>query len=448
MKPCILLCLFLMLIPIFGISASADLPSLPSLDGANAVYFAHVESGAVVCEKNATQQVAAGSSVKVMSGLLFCEQLGNRQNETVLITEEMVIDSYGYRLYIEAGDLIPVSQLLYAAVCGSYNDAFDVLACYIAGSKSAFVTQMNQKAAALGATQTIFTDPSGIDDSSRTTASDLGKIALAASQNPLYMEINSTVRYTFRATGMLPDKTVYNPNALLSSSTTAGYTNSRCHGMSAGQTTLGGACVVTLADNGKEQYVSVVLGGTVTESENHAYLLTNRIIGWVYASYTYMEVISPDTELCSIPVTVSDVISELEVRVKDSCYLYLPKNYEIGKDIVYSIRLINDELEAPVEDGAFVGYVAILQGGKTLTTLPLYTVGGAERSDFISSMKSIQEITTSRAFVAGAIFFVVVLTAWIVTETVIVYHRRHKWDKYFSMKMSPLPFDEEKKKKK
>ena len=446
MKRTILLCLLSMLLPIFGVSVSADLPALPSLDGANAVYFAHVESGSVVCEKNSAQQVAAGSSVKVMSGLLLCEHLGNRQNETVTVTEDMVIDSYGYRLYIEAGDTISVGQLLYAAVCGSYNDAYDVLACYVAGSKNAFVALMNQRAATLGASQTLFTDPSGIDDSSRTTAADMGKIALAASKNALYMEINSTVRYAFRATELLPDKTVYNPNALLSSSTTVGYTNSRCHGMSAGQTTLGGACVVTLADNGEEQYISVVLGGSVTETENHAYLLTNRIIGWVYASYTYMEVISPDTELCSIPVTVSDVTPELDVRVKESCFLYLPKSYEIGKDIVYSIRLINDELEAPVDDGAFVGYVAILQEGQTLTTLPLYTVGSAERSEFISSMNSIQEITTSRAFVAGAIFFVVVLTGWIVTETVIIRRRRHKWDKYFSMKMSPLPFDEKKKK--
>ena len=128
--------------------------------------------------------------------------------------------------------------------------------------------------------------------------------------------------------------------------------------------------------------------------------------------------------------------------------MYLPKSYEIGKDITYSIRLVNQELEAPVEDGAFVGYVAILHDGQTIQTLPLYTVGSAERSGFISSMKSIQAITTSRAFLAGAIFFVVALIAWIVVETWLIRRKRHKWDKYFSMKMSPLPFDDLSKKKK
>ena len=98
-------------------------------------------------------------------------------------------------------------------------------------------------------------------------------------------------------------------------------------------------------------------------------------------------------------------------------------------------------LEAPVEDGTFVGYVAVLQDGYTLATFPLYTVGNAERSGFMSSMKSLQALTSSRAFLAGAIFFVVVLIAWISIESWIIHRKRHKWDKYFSMKMSPMPMD-------
>ena len=95
-------------------------------------------------------------------------------------------------------------------------------------------------------------------------------------------------------------------------------------------------------------------------------------------------------------------------------------------------------------DGTFAGYVAILHKGQTLATLPLYTVGAAEKSSFMSSMKSIQSITTSRAFLAGAIFFFVALIAWIVIETSIARKRRHKWDKYFSAKLSPIPMDKKK----
>lgn len=435
-----LLCLFSMLIHLFVLPISAEDPVPPNLDGAESVYFVHLKSGSVVCEKNAAQLVSAGPSVKLLSGLLLCEMLGNRLDESVTITDEMVADSYGYRLYIQSGDRIPVVQLLYAAVCGSYNDAYDVLACYAAGSKDAFLALMEARARELGASMTYCSDATGLDAASRTTAQDMGKIAAAAYQNSLYMSINSTVRYDFFETTYLPDKKIYNPNALLSSSTTAGFVNAYCHGMCAGLT---GTCAVTVADNGQEAYASVVLGGS---AENLAYEITNRMIKWVYQNYAYMEVISPDTEICNIPITVSDVTGELPLRVKDSFSLYLPKSYEIGKDITYSIRLINKELEAPVADGTFAGYVAILHNGQTLATLPLYTVGSAEKSSFMSSMKSIQSITTSRAFLAGAIFFFTVLIAWITIETWIIRKRRHKWDKYFSSKLSPVPFDKKNKK--
>ena len=442
-----IICLLSLFVSFGTFSATAAAPSTPSLDEARSVWFLHLESESVICEKDADQTVAAGSSVKVMSGLLFCEQLYNRQTELVTVTDDMVSVKYGRRLGIRSGDQISVGQLLYAAVCGSFNDAYDVLAVYLAGSKAAFVAQMNQKAQSLGALHTMFTDPSGIDDASRTTAKELGMIAAEALKNNFYMQVSSTVRYEFKSTKYLRAQTIYNPNALLSTSTVSGYYNSKCRGMSAGETTQAGACAITVASNGKETYLSVVLGGTVENKVNYAYEITNRMIKWVYNTYTYLEVISPDTELCKIPITVSDVISELDVRVKESYSLYLPKSYEVGNDITYSIRLISPELEAPVEDGTFVGYVAVLQDGYTLATFPVYTVGSAERSGFMSSMKSLQSLTSSRAFLAGAIFFVVALIAWISIESWVVHRRRHKWDKYFSMKMSPMPVDKKLNKK-
>jgi len=282
-----IICLLSLLVSFGAFSATAAAPSPPSLDEAQSVWFLHLESESVICEKKADQTVAAGSSVKVMSGLLFCEQLYNRQTELVTVTDDMVSVKYGRRLGIRSGDQISVEQLLYAAICGSYNDAFDALAVYLAGSKAAFVSQMNQKAQSLGALQTTFSDPSGIDDASRTTAKEIGMIATEAFKNAFYMQVNSTVRYEFKSTKYLRAQTIYNPNALLSTSTASGYYNSRCRGMNAGETTQAGACVITVASNGKETYLSVVLGGTVENNVNYAYEITNRMIKWVYNTYTY-----------------------------------------------------------------------------------------------------------------------------------------------------------------
>ncbi len=422
------------------VSATEDVTAPPSIDDANAVYFYHVESDSVVVEKNAGLVVSAGSTVKVMSGLIFCEVLTNRTAETVYITEEMTMGLSGYyRLKLKAGDMLTVEQLLYAALCGGYNDAYQALATYISGSLDTFVQRMNTRAQELGMQNTVYTDVHGLDDASLTTAIDLSRLASAASQNEQFMKITSTARYALQETQYLNAQTIHNRNALIASNTTTQYYNGKCRGMNAGYTARGGNCVITLANNGRESYLCIVMGALEKDDTNHGYLAVNRLVDWVYKTYTYVEVISPDTVICTVPVTVSDLTDAVEVKTRESLSCYLPAGLELGRDVTYSIRLTHTTLEAPVREGEQVGYVAILWEGKTLGTVPLYTAGSAERSTFISSLLSMQALTQDRVFVSGFLFFSVVLTAWIAAECIIKRRRRKKWDKYFSMKLNPSP---------
>ncbi|MBQ8416117.1 MAG: hypothetical protein IJX13_04360, partial [Clostridia bacterium] len=80
-------------------------------------------------------------------------------------------------------------------------------------------------------------------------------------------------------------------------------------------------------------------------------------------------------------------------------------------------------------------YLAVVYGDRVLGTVKLYATADAERSAVASTLKDIQNIMKNRVFVAGLIFFVLAMSAWIVTECLISRHRKHKWDKYFSNKM-------------
>ena len=435
---CFLICItaFLSLLPA---SAEGVEIQIPSMEEATAVYFYHIEQEELIASKNEDIPINAGSTAKVMAGLIACEQLADRRNELVEVTAEMLEQTGGRTLKIKVGDQLTVEQLLYIALCGSYNDAYDILACYIAGSLEDYTGEMNRRAAELGAVDTVFTDASGIDDNSRTTAKDIAKIALAAYEDPLYMQITSTARYSCPETLKMDAQIISNRNALIYSTATTAYHNDRCLGMSAGNTSRAGSCVVTAATNGTDSYLCIVMGAYETDERDFGYTVANRLINWVYDTYAYTEVITPDTLVCTLPVTVSDMTSEVEIRTKASLSCYLPVGIDLEKDITYSVRLIYQSLEAPVTEGTMVGYVAILYSGRTIDTLPLYTAGTAERSSFVSSLKSIQALTQSRVFRAGAIFFAVVLCAWILTEYILLQRRRHKWDKYFSMKMSPSP---------
>ena len=432
----VLLCVLMIgfgAVPVFALEDNT-----PSLDSVASLLFYHPQTDTTVLSKNESMPLPAGSTVKLLSGLLLCELLADRLDDTVYVTKSMVESSDGYRYHLKAGDQYSVKDLLYLALCGSYNDAFDVLTLFVTDSKESFLKLMTQRALSLGTTQSSFLDVSGIMDNSQTTAEDLLRIALAAQNNELYMQLTSTLRYK-----LADGTTIKNRNELISSNT---YYNAYCKGMSAGSTPRAGNCVITAVDNGKEQYLCVALGGEDGENEeNLGYQTVNTLIKWVYATYSYIEVINPDTPVCTIPVTVSDLTTEIEVRTNTSLSCYLPAGVEIGKDITYSIRLIYTSLEAPVAEGEMVGYVAILWSGKTLGTVPLYTAGSAERSSFVSSLKSIQALTEGRVFRAAAIFFVITFTGCTVTEYIILRRRRHKWDKYFSDKLALKPLDDKKK---
>ena len=79
-----------------------------------------------------------------------------------------------------------------------------------------------------------------------------------------------------------------------------------------------------------------------------------------------------------------------------------------------------------------LGYVAAIYQGEIIGTVPLETAGSAERSGFVSRLLSIRNLTGSRRVRAGVIFFLVCLTAWIVTETLIRRRRKNRWNQYFS----------------
>lgn len=416
-----------------SIPVLAEAEPFPDTSRASAVYFYHLESDRLIGESNADVQLPAGSTVKILSGLLFCERLGAQLGDEIEITMDMIRNSTGRRFRMKVGEIYTVEQLLYLAVCGSYNDAFDALAYVIGGGDArAFVAEMSERAIELGLTSTVIADHTGLSDSSFTTARDLFVLARAAVENSFYMTICSSEIYD------LPQKRIYNANALLSTAEDTRYYNTLCRGLSAGSTTLGGYSLVTLAQKDNERYLCVVLGaskGEGTDGEIYSYEIANRLIDWGFSNYANVEILSPDVTLCTIPVTVSDMTESLEVRPGESLQVYLPKDAELGREVTYSIRLMYESLEAPVAEGMHVGYVAVIYRGETVGTVNLYTVGTAQRSGFISRLMRLRSITEDRAVLSGILFFVIATSAWLVAEALIRRHKRNKWKKYFSEKI-------------
>ena len=432
---CLLISLLLLLCAIPFSSSAANITP-PSMEEATAVYLKHLESDRIVASKSENFSLGAGSTVKIMSGLLLCEKLSARADETVTITEELynaIPKSHGRSLKLVLGEETTVGQLLWAAICGSYNDAYYVLTTFASGSFDAFIQEMNARAASMGLMNTVFEDVTGIVDGSRTTAAEIAEVALVAYQNAYYMALCSERSFYFSSTEK--SKTLYNNNKLVSPDQDQKYYNKKCIGMNAGSTTRDGNCVVTVAKQNDQTYVCVVMGGKESDGIEFGYRIANRMVDWVFDAYTYTQILSSGLKICTLDVTVSDSAASVDVIVKDSLYAYLPRGLEIGKDITYSIRLTETELEAPVEKGQFVGYVAVLYEGEVLGTAPLYTAGEATRSSISGGLNRVRSWLEKRAVISGIIFFVVGVTTYIIIEYILQRKRHNRWERYFSNKV-------------
>jgi D-alanyl-D-alanine carboxypeptidase (penicillin-binding protein 5/6) len=92
-------------------------------------------------------------------------------------------------LPVAAGERLSERQALQALLLPSANNVAALLAVYDAGSERAFVARMNATARALGMSSTRYTDPSGYEDRTVSTAADQLKLAVVALREPAFAAI-------------------------------------------------------------------------------------------------------------------------------------------------------------------------------------------------------------------------------------------------------------------
>lgn len=147
-----------------------------------------VSQGKRLFSKNADSNVWPASTTKVMTALLVLENL---PMDKVVTVSKAATNVQPSKAGLIEGEHYRVSDLLYAALMQSANDASMVLAEAVAGSEDAFVKKMNQRARQLGAMHTNFENPHGLPTEERqyTSAYDMSLIFKAALKYPLFKNI-------------------------------------------------------------------------------------------------------------------------------------------------------------------------------------------------------------------------------------------------------------------
>lgn len=241
-------------------------PRIPPNTRAASVIVIDARTGEVLYEKNADAQRAIASTQKLLTALIVAERGYLDQPVTVLPADTYAEPT---KLNFKAGETYARLDLLRVLLVHSCNDVARCLARDAGGSIENFAEMMNQKARALGATNSNFLNPNGLPMPGQySTARDLALIAKAAYANPTIRSIVSIPRLVFRyADGHTRE--FDNTNKVLRRLP-------YCNGMKTGYTDAAGHCLVSSAARPGRDIISVVLG----DPKSHVWIDSAALLTW------------------------------------------------------------------------------------------------------------------------------------------------------------------------
>ncbi len=216
--------------------------------GSKGVILYDAYSGRILYGENIDEKLPMASTTKIMTLLVALE---NANLDDIVKVSKNATKAPKVKMYLSEGEEVKLENLLYGLSLESFNDCAVAVAEYVGGDVETFCNMMTAKAKELGAVNTSFKTPNGLDaDGHYSTARDLAIITAYALKNEKFVEITNTISYTFKSSKR--EYTVNNKNRLLREYQGA-------NGVKTGYTGLAGQCFVGAAKRGDMQLVTVVL---------------------------------------------------------------------------------------------------------------------------------------------------------------------------------------------
>ena len=275
-------------------------------------------------QNNADARLPMASTTKIVTALIAIETLD--LDEIISVPKEAV-GIEGSSLYLSENDKLTVKDLIYGVLLQSANDAATVLALRISGSILGFAEKMTERVIAIGANDTKFENPHGLDSKEHyTTAHDLSLIAAEALNNQTFREISGTYKYSFKIGENT--RVVVNHNKLLKS-------YDGCIGVKTGFTKKSGRCLVSAAEKDGVTLVAVTLDDPDDWKDHKAMLnygfekLESVDLNTLISIPKSLPTISSDSAHVKIELQKNTIVKFKEEPI--TCLLDLP-NY-IAKDV-------------------------------------------------------------------------------------------------------------------
>jgi D-alanyl-D-alanine carboxypeptidase len=176
--------------------ATVGTAAAPGISGFGAAII-EAPCSARVFGLNEGMRLAPASLTKMMTAIVALDYGGLDDIVEVSIDGgELSLATDSTVMGLKPGDRLPLRDLIYGLLMRSGHDAAIAIAEHIAGDEATFAELMNDRAAALGLTQTNFSNASGLDDENLyTTAYDMAQLAAALLENEALAEVVRTKEY-------------------------------------------------------------------------------------------------------------------------------------------------------------------------------------------------------------------------------------------------------------
>lgn len=353
----------------------------PGIQAPSAVLM-EASTGQVIFEKNADEKKSPASITKIMTLILIFDALDSGK---IKLTDEVVTSAHaksmgGSQVFLEEGEIQTVETLIKCIVVASGNDASVVMAEYIAGTEDEFVKMMNERAAALGMTNTNFEDCCGLTESPThvTTARDIAimsrelinKYPQIHNYSTIWMEnITHVTKQGTKEFGLS------NTNKLLKMAT-----NFNVTGLKTGSTSVAKYCLSATAEKDGVRLIASIMAAPDYKTR---FADAQTLLNYGYANCKLYE----DKEMLPLPDMVVDNGVEEEVPLKyGGSFSYLSLKGEDFTAIEKTLELV-PSLPAPVEEEQPAGNLVYTLSGKKIGEVPIYTAGTVREAKFLDYLK-------------------------------------------------------------
>lgn len=316
------------------------------------------DSKRVLYEKNGYQQLPMASTTKIMTCLLALEKADMKD---VVEFSQNAVSMPKVHLGARKGTKFYMEDLLYSLMLESHNDTAVAIAENIAGDTLSFANMMNQRAKEIGAQNTNFVTPNGLDaEQHYSTAYDMALIASEAIKNTDFVKIINTPSHSFKDVDGKCNFSAGNKDAFLSMMQGA-------MGIKTGFTSKAGYCFVGALQRDNRTFISVVLGSGWPPNKSFKWKDTVKLMNYGINNYNYR-------------VIFNDINDYKTMRVWKGQTDYVPTYIKGNISTLLSDQDVveyvyesppGDIVDAPVKANQVVGQVKILINGTLFQRLDI-----------------------------------------------------------------------------